>query len=110
MKRHSRTAEALLRVSAAVLAVAAVVASAGEERIDFAHISLEQGLSQSIIEEIAQDRMGFMWFATEDGLNRFDGYEFTIFRHDPENPHSLPNESVEKPKSGHRASYRQSIF
>ncbi len=51
-----------------------------EPRIDFDRLSLEQGLSQSIVEQITQDRQGFMWFVTEDGLNRFDGYTFTVFR------------------------------
>lgn len=46
----------------------------------FERISLQQGLSQSIIEGILQDRKGFLWFATEDGLNRYDGYRFRVFR------------------------------
>lgn len=77
------------RVSVALLAVAAVVASAGDDGMDFGHISLEQGLSQSIIEQILQDQMGFMWFATEDGLNRFDGYQFELYRNVPGDPESL---------------------
>ena len=72
-----------------MLAAAAVVASAGQERIGFSHLSLEQGLSQSIIEQIVQDRTGFMWFATEDGLNRFDGYRFVLYRNVPGDPESL---------------------
>ncbi len=46
----------------------------------FERISLQHGLSQSIIEGILQDRKGFLWFATEDGLNRYDGYRFRVFR------------------------------
>lgn len=76
-------------MSVAILAGVAVVASAGQERIDFGHLSLEQGLSQSIIEQIVQDRTGFMWFATEDGLNRFDGYRFALHKNVPGNPKSL---------------------
>jgi len=72
-----------------VLSVAAGVTGAGEDRIDFDRLSLEQGLSQSIIEQIVQDRKGFMWFATEDGLNRFDGYRFSVFKNVPGNPNSL---------------------
>ncbi len=78
-----------MRVSVAILAGVAVAASAGQERIDFGHLSLEQGLSQSIIEQIVQDRTGFMWFATEDGLNRFDGYRFALHKNVPGNPKSL---------------------
>ena len=55
----------------------------------FQRISLEQGLSQSIVVDIVQDRRGFMWFATEDGLNNFDGYRFRVLRSDPNDPNSL---------------------
>ncbi len=57
--------------------------------VTFDHISLQDGLSQSVVSAIAQDERGFLWFGTQDGLNRFDGYEFRIFRHDTEDPSSL---------------------
>ncbi len=47
------------------------------------NLSLEDGLSQSSVLCMLQDHQGFMWFGTEDGLNRYDGYKFTVFRHDP---------------------------
>jgi len=50
--------------------------------LDFERISIEQGLSQSTIFTILQDQQGFLWFGTQDGLNRFDGYTFTVFKHD----------------------------
>jgi len=49
----------------------------------FITINEENGLSQRWVRCIHQDRYGFMWFGTKDGLNRYDGYEFTIYR--PEN-------------------------
>ena len=49
----------------------------------FDHLGLENGLSQSSVHVILQDRLGFIWFGTEDGLNRYDGKEFKIFRPDP---------------------------
>jgi two-component sensor histidine kinase/ligand-binding sensor domain-containing protein len=55
----------------------------------FTRFQIEDGLSQSAIRAIAQDSRGFMWFGTEDGLNRYDGFNFKIFRHDPENADSL---------------------
>ena len=57
--------------------------------VDFERISLAQGLSQSVIESIVQDRKGFLWFATEDGLNRYDGYGFTVYRYQAGNERSL---------------------
>lgn len=48
--------------------------------LSFQHISVEQGLSQPNVYSIAQDRAGFLWVATADGLNRYDGSTFKIFR------------------------------
>jgi len=60
----------------------------------FTQISLEQGLSQSVVTCILQDSRGFMWFGTEDGLNRFDGYSFKIFKYDEENTNTLSNNYI----------------
>ncbi len=63
-------------------------------RIRFDHITLEQGLSQSTVYAILQDSRGFMWFGTQDGLNRYDGYGIVIYKHDPDDPKSLPHNHV----------------
>ena len=55
----------------------------------FEQISVEQGLSQSIVNFIIQDRRGYLWFGTEDGLNLYDGYGFSVLRSDPDDPYSL---------------------
>lgn len=55
----------------------------------FDHISIEQGLSQSSVKVIFQDHRGFLWFGTEDGLNRYDGYSFKIYKPDPDAINSL---------------------
>ena len=60
-------------------------------RIRFERVS---GLSQSAVNCIYQDRHGFMWFGTEDGLNRFDGYAFGVFRRQPGDPASLSHNFV----------------
>jgi signal transduction histidine kinase/ligand-binding sensor domain-containing protein len=60
-----------------------------EGNLKFERISREEGLSQGTILCIFQDNLGFMWFCTEDGLNRYDGYGFTVYRHDPDDPQSL---------------------
>lgn len=59
--------------------------------IRFEHISLEQGLSQSVINVIFQDSKGFLWIGTEDGLNRYDGYSFTVYKPEAENENSISN-------------------
>ncbi|MCP4542209.1 MAG: histidine kinase [Chloroflexi bacterium] len=60
-----------------------------EKYLRFERISLEQGLSQSSIYCMLQDIQGFMWFGTEDGLNKYDGYNFTVYRPIPGDPSSL---------------------
>ena len=57
--------------------------------IRFKHLSTEDGLSQSRVDNILQDDQGFMWFGTRNGLNRFDGYRFRVFREDPSQRNSL---------------------
>jgi ligand-binding sensor domain-containing protein/signal transduction histidine kinase len=61
----------------------------GAADIRFARISTADGLSQTKVERIVQDDQGFMWFGTQYGLNRYDGYNFKIFAHDPGDPNSL---------------------
>ena len=62
----------------------------------FRHLSVEQGLSHGAVRAIIQDQQGFMWFATEDGLNRYDGVGVTVFRHEPGNPNSLSSSNFGK--------------
>jgi ligand-binding sensor domain-containing protein/signal transduction histidine kinase len=62
--------------------------------IKFGRISVDQGLSQSSVYSILQDSKGLMWFGTEDGLNQFNGYEFSVFKHDPENANSLSSNNI----------------
>ena len=55
----------------------------------FDQLSLEDGLSQSVVHTILQDKFGFLWIGTQDGLNRYDGHTFTIFRPDPDDPTTI---------------------
>lgn len=57
--------------------------------IRFRHITIEDGLSSNTVWSVVQDRDGFMWFATDDGLNKYDGYNFTIYRSKKGNTLSL---------------------
>ena len=60
----------------------------------FKHYQVENGLSNNSVFASVQDDKGFMWFGTKDGLNRFDGYSFKTYRHDPSNPSSLGNDKI----------------
>ena len=62
--------------------------------IRFERISPEDGLSEAAVHCIIQDRQGFMWFGTQDGLNKFDGYSFSVYRNDPDNPQSLSDNFI----------------
>jgi diguanylate cyclase (GGDEF)-like protein len=75
----------------AVLGLLACVMARATPPLSVQRYSHEEGLSQQAVLSIAQDADGFMWFGTEDGLNRFDGYDFRQLRHDRGDPRSLPN-------------------
>ncbi|WP_423146268.1 two-component regulator propeller domain-containing protein [Rubrolithibacter danxiaensis] len=60
----------------------------------FKHISIEDGLSELNVRTICQDKYGFMWFGTRDGLNRYDGKKFKIYKNNPGDPHSLSNNFI----------------
>lgn len=60
----------------------------------FSKISLEEGLSQSTVYDIVQDDLHNLWVATADGLNKYDGYRFTIYRNNAQNTNSLQSNFV----------------
>ncbi|MCF8366385.1 MAG: hypothetical protein K9H16_11425 [Bacteroidales bacterium] len=60
----------------------------------FQKLTNDDGLSQGTINCIAQDQKGFIWIGTNDGLNRYDGYEFLIFRHDIHDSTSLRSNNI----------------
>ncbi|MFZ5519070.1 MAG: two-component regulator propeller domain-containing protein [Candidatus Zhuqueibacterota bacterium] len=62
--------------------------------VEFVRISLDQGLSQSIVPVIHKDRYGFMWFGTQSGLNKYDGYKFIEYKNDPFNPQTISNNGI----------------
>ncbi len=65
-----------------------------QKNIRFERLTVEQGLSQNSVFAILQDRRGWMWFGTRDGLNQYDGHRIKIYGHDPEDPGSLSGSSI----------------
>lgn len=84
----------LLVLLSLLLALAPARAVAPQPTLRFDHLSVQQGLPQESVLAITQDLEGFMWFGTQSGLARFDGYRFQVFRNEPGNPGSLANNWV----------------
>jgi len=61
------------------------------QQLFFTSYTIEKGLSQSVVNCVFQDSQGFLWVGTQNGLNRFDGYEFRVFTHDPSDSNSISN-------------------
>ena len=59
-------------------------------------LTINDGLSQGMVNTIVQDHFGFMWFGTKDGLNRYDGYHFVVYRHDPSDTNSLADNFIQQ--------------
>jgi ligand-binding sensor domain-containing protein/serine phosphatase RsbU (regulator of sigma subunit) len=60
----------------------------------FERLGRDQGLSESSVTALVQDKRGFLWVGTQNGLNRYDGYGFTVFRQDPNDSLSLSNSNI----------------
>ncbi len=80
--------------AAALGAVLAAASFAQPAAVRFDRLGLEDGLPQSTVMATLQDRQGFLWVGTEDGLGRYDGYDFETFRHDPADPRSLSDNYI----------------
>ena len=64
--------------------------------LNYQSITAAQGLSQGMVYDILQDKEGFIWVGTKDGLNRYDGYQFKVFTNEPYNTNSLSSNSINK--------------
>lgn len=64
--------------------------------VRFEHLSSEDGLSQNAGLDIFQDSLGYLWIGSQDGLNRYDGYSFRVFKHDPDDERSISHNSILK--------------
>lgn len=64
---------------------------ANAQQYFFSGYSIEDGLSQSVVNCVFQDSRGFIWIGTQNGLNKFNGYKFEVYTYDPGDPHSIAN-------------------
>jgi len=84
-------------VSAALLFVTtSAFSSTIADKVDpvFDHLSMRQGLSHSAVVSITQDRLGFVWVGTNEGLNRYDGHRFVRYFHDPDDPSTISHDFI----------------
>ncbi len=63
-------------------------------KYNFEKLSIEHGLSSTAVYSILQDKKGFLWFGTENGLNRYDGYSFKIFKNESGNENSIADNFI----------------
>ncbi len=71
-----------------------VVSTAQTKKIYFQHLSVEDGLSSIKVNTIIQDSRGYIWIGTPGGLNKYDGYHFTIYKNQPEDSTTISNNSI----------------
>ena len=67
---------------------------AQKNNFSFDHLGLREGLSQSFVNCIVQDKQGFIWFGTQDGLNKFDGYHFSVYKNNPKENNTISNNYI----------------
>ncbi|WP_184542074.1 hybrid sensor histidine kinase/response regulator transcription factor [Mucilaginibacter sp. FT3.2] len=77
-----------------MLACGTITAMAQKQDLKSEQIGINEGLSQSTVRCIFQDKKGFMWFGTKDGLNRYDGYKFIVFKKNAANENSLGSNDI----------------
>ena len=85
MNKHLKIA--VLIVIMLVLSIGIVYSQAGQ--YTFIHLTRKDGLSMNNVRDVFKDSRGFMWFSTQAGINRYDGYEFKVYKYDPEDTASV---------------------
>jgi ligand-binding sensor domain-containing protein/two-component sensor histidine kinase len=93
MRCKNLTIKSLFFITGLLLA-GSVISYPQGKNFYFEHLSLEEGLSQSSVLTIFQDKSGFLWFGTANGLNKYDGYNFTVYKHNPLDSNSLSNDII----------------
>jgi len=68
-----------------------IIAFSQRQNLKFDHLDINSGLSQNNVMCMLQDKQGFMWFGTRDGLNKYDGYKFTVYKTEVKDSNSISN-------------------
>ena len=74
--------------------ISSLLLYAQQDQIQFSGLDLSDGLSHNQVNTIVKDAKGLMWFGTLSGLNRYDGYQFKVFKHDPGDSTSLTDDFI----------------
>jgi PAS domain S-box-containing protein len=77
-----------------ILSIIPFFAQSNNQFIKFEHLTISKGLSHNHITDIAQDDKGFMWFASVNGLNKYDGFDITIYEHNHYDSSSISNDII----------------
>ena len=64
------------------------------QKVEFEYYTVKDGLAENSVDVVLQDKQGFVWAGTENGLCRFDGYEFKVFEHNPFDSTTLMGNSI----------------
>ncbi|MDO8898584.1 MAG: response regulator, partial [Bacteroidales bacterium] len=84
----------IIGATAAILFVCNQLNAQPNKSVRFESLTTQQGLSRALVKAMEMDDFGMLWVATENGLNRFDGYRFEVFRNEIDNPRSLPDNNI----------------
>ncbi|WP_242203535.1 hybrid sensor histidine kinase/response regulator transcription factor [Aestuariivivens insulae] len=102
MKKHASKSHVLFRITIQCILIYTIVfhistsafSQSETNNLSFNYLSIKNGLSQNGVMAILKDSKGFMWFGTRDGLNRYDGYTFEVFRHNILDSTSISNNYI----------------
>ncbi len=101
VKSNPRHGLGLLQYALFFTLLLVLPSTAQDQPLKFERFSIEDGLSYTSVREITQDKQGFLWMITPDGVNRYDGYKFHNYRHDPYDATSLTANSQNTIHVGH---------
>lgn len=90
----NKSCSTYLRVLLTLSLLFGVTISGNSQEFKFSHITAEQGLSMGVVNCVLQDSKGFMWYGTQDGLNKYDGYNITVYKNNQLDSNSLSNNFI----------------